>query len=49
MVKEVHGAADGGSGVEEVDVEAAMGEVRGGGHTGDASASDEDRVVMERR
>ena len=45
MVEEVHGAADGGCRVEEVDVEAELGEVHGGSHTGDAGAGDEDRVV----
>jgi len=45
VVEEVHGAADGGSGVEEVDVEAEVGEVGSGGHTGDASTGDEDRVA----
>ncbi len=45
VVEEVHGAADGGSGVEEVDLDAEVGEVSGGGHTGDAGAGDEDRVV----
>jgi len=45
VVEKVHGAADGGSGVEEVDLEAEVSEVSGGGHTGDACTGDEDRVV----
>jgi hypothetical protein len=44
VVEEVEGAADGRSGVEEVDVEAELGEVRGSSHAGNASAGDEDRV-----
>ncbi len=45
VVEEVHGTADGGCRVEEGDVEAEVGEVRGGSHTGDTGTGDEDRVV----
>jgi hypothetical protein len=38
VVEEVHGTADGRSGVEEQGGQAAMGEVHGGGHAGDACA-----------
>jgi hypothetical protein len=41
VVEEVHGAADSGGWVEEVDLDAEVGEVGGGGHTGDAGAGDE--------
>ena len=34
-----------GRGVEEMDVEAEVGQVHGGGHAGDTGADDEDRVV----
>jgi hypothetical protein len=42
VVEEVHGAADSGSGVEEVDVDVELGEVHGGSHTGDTCTDDED-------
>jgi hypothetical protein len=45
VVEEVHRAADGGSRVEEVDVDAEVSEVHGGSHTGDTGTGDEDRVV----
>jgi hypothetical protein len=41
VVKQVHGAADGGCTVEETDAVAEVGKVQGGGHTGNASPDDE--------
>jgi hypothetical protein len=46
MVEQVHRAADGGSRVEQVDVDAQVGQVHGGGHAGDAGTGHKNRVVM---
>jgi hypothetical protein len=43
VVEEVHGTADGGCVVKEVDRVAEVGEVQGGGHAGETGADDEDR------